>query len=99
MCTCTSFLVPRDRFMWAFDAYCGVCIVALYVLYLSVVKGALSVFDCTKNKDGVYILDADPSIVCNKVRRVYLAEWARGSDMGAVGHRLTEPLVTASLGH
>jgi hypothetical protein len=91
--------------MRAFDAYCGACIVALYVLYLSVVKGALSVFDCTKNKDGVYILDADPSIVCNKVRRVYLAEWARGSDMGAVGHRpishcligplTTGPLVTA----
>jgi hypothetical protein len=29
------------------------------------VKGALSVFDCSKNQNGVYILDADPSVVCN----------------------------------
>ncbi len=29
------------------DAYCGVCILALYFLYLMVVKGALSVFDCS----------------------------------------------------
>jgi hypothetical protein len=46
----------------------------LYFLYLSVVKGALSVFDCTMNKDGVYILDADPSILCNKVRYIYVCE-------------------------
>ena len=30
------------------DAYCGLCILALYFLYLMVVKGALSVFDCSK---------------------------------------------------
>lgn len=57
----------RDGFTRAFDAYCGLCITGLYFLYLSVVKGALSVFDCTMNKDGVYILDADPSIVCSQV--------------------------------
>ncbi len=61
-------VLSRDKFTKAFDAYCGVCILALYFLYLGVVKGALSVFDCTQNKDGVYILDADPSIVCDKVR-------------------------------
>ena len=42
----------------------------LYFLYLNVVKGALSVFDCSKNKDGVWILDADPSIKCYVVRSV-----------------------------
>ncbi len=61
----------RDRFTRAFDSYCGLCIVGLYFLYLSVVKGALSVFDCTMNKSGVYILDADPSIECNKVRSLH----------------------------
>jgi hypothetical protein len=50
------------------DGFCGLCIVALYFLYLNVVKGAISVFDCTKNKDGILILDADPSIKCNVVR-------------------------------
>ena len=54
--------------MRAFDSYCGLCILALYFLYLSVVKGALSVFDCTMNKDGVFILDADASILCNQVQ-------------------------------
>ncbi len=35
-------------------------------------KQAVSVFDCSKNKDGVYILDADPSIKCNVVRALPL---------------------------
>jgi hypothetical protein len=56
-----------DSFKRALDRYCGLCITALYFLYLSVVKGALSVFDCSMNEDGVRILDADPSIVCDKV--------------------------------
>ena len=60
----------RDPFKAKLDSYCGLCIVALYCLYLNLVKGALSVFDCSKNKDGVYILDADPSIKCNVVRRL-----------------------------
>ena len=34
--------------------------------YFLVVKGMLSVFDCSK-KGNVYILDADPSIECDKV--------------------------------
>jgi hypothetical protein len=59
-----------DSFKRALDRYCGLCITALYFLYLSVVKGALSVFDCSMNEDGVRILDADPSIVCDKVRCV-----------------------------
>ena len=46
------------------------CIVVLYFLYLNVVKGALSVFDCSKNKDGAWILDADPSIKCYVVHSV-----------------------------
>jgi hypothetical protein len=33
----------------------------------TLVKNALAVFDCSRNKDGVYILDADPSIRCNEV--------------------------------
>jgi hypothetical protein len=51
-------------FKSSLDSYCGLCIVVLYLLYLNVVKGALSVFDCSKNKDGVWILDADPSVKC-----------------------------------
>jgi hypothetical protein len=56
-----------NAFKRALDRYCGLCITALYFLYISVVKGALSVFDCSKNEDGVRILDADPSIVCDQV--------------------------------
>ncbi len=56
-----------DGFKSALDRYCGLCITALYFLYISVVKGALSVFDCSKNEDGIRILDADPSIVCDQV--------------------------------
>jgi hypothetical protein len=41
-------LLGRDKFQHAKDAYCGLCILALYFLYLMVVKGALSVFDCSK---------------------------------------------------
>jgi hypothetical protein len=57
----------RGGFQRAFDACCGLCIMALYFLYLGVVKSSLSVFDCSRNEDGVYILDADPSIVCHQV--------------------------------
>jgi hypothetical protein len=58
----------RGLFEQAKDAYAGVCITGLYFLYVAVVKGGLSVFDCTVNKSGVRILDADPSIVCDLVR-------------------------------
>jgi hypothetical protein len=58
----------RDGFARAFDTYCGLCILALYFLYITLVKGALSVFDCSVTPDGLYILDADPSIKCNEVR-------------------------------
>jgi hypothetical protein len=50
-----------------YDNYCGLCIIVLYFLYLKLVKGALSVFDCTVNKDGEYILDADPAVKCGQV--------------------------------
>jgi hypothetical protein len=60
-------MTRRSRLKQALDAYCGLCILALYFLYLNVVKGALSVFDCSKNADGVWILDADPSIKCYEV--------------------------------
>jgi hypothetical protein len=61
-------MLSRDGFKGALDSYYGVCTIALYFLYLNVVKGALSVFDCSLNKDGVRILDADPSIACDEVR-------------------------------
>jgi hypothetical protein len=64
-CTC---LWDRGKFKRVMDGYCGFCILGLYFLYLTVVKGALSVFDCSVNQDGVYILDVDPSIKCNEVR-------------------------------
>ena len=41
-------LLGRDKFERKRDSYCGVCILALYFLYFMVVKGALSVFDCSK---------------------------------------------------
>jgi hypothetical protein len=41
-------LLGRDKFKALQDLYCGVCILALYFLYLMVVRGALSVFDCSK---------------------------------------------------
>jgi hypothetical protein len=47
MCVLPARLLGRDRFKTLQDAYCGVCILALYFLYLMVVKGALSVFDCS----------------------------------------------------
>ncbi len=64
---CISALAP-GKLKSILDSYCGVCIVCLYFLYLSLVRGALSVFDCSKNEDGAWILDADPSIKCNVVR-------------------------------
>jgi hypothetical protein len=36
----------------------------LYYTYFSVLKKALEIFACTKNLDGVYSLDADPSYTC-----------------------------------
>jgi hypothetical protein len=66
VCSCVV-VVSRGKFKRTLDGYCGLCILALYFLYLTVVKGALSVFDCSVNQDGVYILDADPSIRCNEV--------------------------------
>jgi hypothetical protein len=57
----------RDGFERALDAYCGLCILVLYFLYLTLVRGAFSVFDCSTNADGARILDADPSIVCDEV--------------------------------
>jgi hypothetical protein len=64
-----GFVAPcRDPFKAKLDSACGVCIILLYFLYFVIVKGALSVFDCSQNKDGVLLLDADPSIKCNEVR-------------------------------
>ncbi len=57
----------RNKVSTIVDGYCGMCIMALYFLYLTIVKSALSVFDCSRNKDGLYILDADPSIRCDEV--------------------------------
>jgi hypothetical protein len=69
---CVSLFSSTGRFKTFLDSYCGLCIVVLYFLYLNVVKGALSVFDCSKNKDGVWILDADPSIKCYVVRVLFI---------------------------
>ncbi len=45
------------------------CPVRFSCRYMKLAKGMLSVFDCSRNEDGVYILDADPSIPCNVVRQ------------------------------
>ena len=60
------------------DSYCGFALLVLYFLYLKLVKGALSVFACTENSDGVYILDADPSVTCYKVQTCWTRLWLRG---------------------
>ncbi len=41
-------LLGQGKFKSLQDMYCGVSILALYFLYLTVVKGALSVLDCSK---------------------------------------------------
>ena len=64
----TVSLSTREAFKAVYDGYCGLSNIVLYLLYLKLVKGALSVFDCTLNKDGVYILDADPAVTCGQVR-------------------------------
>ncbi len=50
----------------------------------TVVKNALAVFDCSRNKDGVYILDADPSIRCNEVCTLWCHLRCRVAVDGAV---------------
>ncbi len=60
-------LLGRSKLKTLEDSYCGLCIIVLYFTYLTVTKGALSVFDYSKNSSGVYLLDADPSIQCNQV--------------------------------
>ena len=61
----TNPSVNRDKFKRALDAFTGVCILALYFLYFSVVKGMWSAFDCQVNKTGESILTADPSVHCH----------------------------------
>ena len=57
----------RQKFRGVQDSCWGITILVLYFLYLSLVKGMLSIFDCTLNSDGVWILDADPSVRCYQV--------------------------------
>jgi hypothetical protein len=90
---CVKYWCGRDGLCWyseafkrALDRYCGLCITALYFLYISVVKGALSVFDCSKNEDGVRILDADPSIVCDQVCVIGLLQGVRGQGRAGPCH-------------
>ncbi len=67
-CLCVFVIV--SRFGRAVDAYCGLCIAIVNTLYFSVVKGALSIFNCVTNQRGVSVLVAHPSEVCGKVETV-----------------------------
>ena len=58
----------RNRFAKLLDAYCGFVIAIVYTLYFSVVKGALSIFNCVQNESGVRVMVAYPSEVCGQVR-------------------------------
>jgi hypothetical protein len=49
------------------DTYLGICITAVYTLYFSVVKGAMSIFNCVENRNGVRVLVAYPSVECGLV--------------------------------
>lgn len=53
------------------DVLVGGIFTLLYYTYFTVVKRALEIFACTMNADGVYSLDADPSITCWTVGTVH----------------------------
>ena len=57
----------RGRFAKLLDGYCGFVIAIVYTLYFSVVKGALSIFNCVQNESGVKVLVAYPSEICGQV--------------------------------
>jgi hypothetical protein len=82
-----GFAVARDAFKSQLDNMCGLAIIICYFLYFMLVKGALGVFDCSRNKDGVYILDADPSIICNEVGVVCNCGYQGASCMCGALHR------------
>ena len=44
------------------DVLVGGVFTLLYYTYFTVVRRALEIFACTKNKEGVWSLDADPSL-------------------------------------
>ncbi len=50
------------------DSGIGVCIAVVYTLYFSVVKGTLIVFNCVPNEQGVRVMAAFPSELCDSVR-------------------------------
>jgi hypothetical protein len=49
------------------DSGVGVCIAVVYTLYFSVVKGTLVVFNCVPNEQGVRVMAAFPSELCDSV--------------------------------
>ncbi len=57
----------RARYKVFLDMVWGMTILVLYFMYLNLVKGMLSIFDCSVNPDGVRFLDADLSIRCDEV--------------------------------
>ena len=56
--------------MRTMDVVSGVVIQGLYVTYFMVVRGMLSVWNCSKKSNGVSVLTADPSYSCDTVRNV-----------------------------
>jgi hypothetical protein len=58
----------RSSLRATLDLYWGVTILILNFLYLSLVRGMLSIFDCTANVDGLRFLDEDPAILCDEVQ-------------------------------
>jgi hypothetical protein len=44
-------------------------ILVLNFMYVSLVRGMFSIFDCTANADGFRFLDAEPAIPCDEVVR------------------------------
>jgi hypothetical protein len=60
--------VPRSHLDRLVNVAYGFCITAIYTLYFSVVKGALSIFNCVENQSGVRVLVAYPSEQCDVVR-------------------------------
>ncbi len=49
-------------------------ILVLNFMYVSLVRGMFSIFDCTANADGFRFLDAEPTIACDEVLEFTIIE-------------------------
>jgi hypothetical protein len=97
LCPCVCCLLSdRMKMKAALEMYWSICILVLNFLYLSLVRGMLSIFDCSADSDGVRFLDADPSIPCDEVGPVIDCATAHGPALPAVPRTDFNRLATPS---